>query len=195
VPERASKGPVPSEESNDRAAVGNLPPEGGIESMGERHLADVLRLERIVFGDPWPESAFREELARERHGGYSRVLVEHGSVRAYSVAWFVADEAHLANLATDPEHRSRGLARALLRDLLVEARRRGLVTVWLEVRVGNAAAIRLYEGHGFRGVGIRKGYYQKEREDALVMVLPLQTEEGQGGMGDDGGRTGGEAQD
>jgi [ribosomal protein S18]-alanine N-acetyltransferase len=163
--------------------------------MAQRHLPDVLRLERAVFGDPWPETAFREELARERRGGYSRVLVERGTVRSYSVAWFVADEAHLANLATDPDHRSRGLARALLRDLLAEARRRRIATVWLEVRVGNAAAIRLYESHGFRGVDVRRGYYQKEREDALVMVLPLGTEEGQGGMGDHGGGTGGRAQE
>mgnify|MGYP001268877561 FL=1 len=131
-----------------------------------------------MFTDPWPLSAFREEVARGARGGYSRVLVESGAVRAYSVAWFVADEGHLANLATDPDHRGRGFARAVLRDLLAEARRSGTANVWLEVRTGNAVAIRLYRAHGFRAAGIRKGYYQKEREDALIMVLPLEAETG-----------------
>lgn len=155
--------------------------------MSEAHLPGVVRIEREVFSDPWPTSAFVEEVAREARGGYSRVLIESGTVCAYSVAWFVADEGHLANVATDPVHRRRGFARAILRDLLAEARRRGTANVWLEVRVGNAPAIRLYEAHGFRLAGVRKGYYQKEREDALVMVLPLEAERDRGGKGDHGG--------
>ena len=141
-----------------------------IHTLAPEHLRDVLRLERAIFGDPWSLGAFRQEVARAAHGGYSRVLVEAGSVRAYSIAWFVADETHLANLAVDPEHRRRGFARVLLRDLLAEAERRGASAVWLEVRAGNRAAIDLYRAHGFRTVGVRKGYYQKEREDALVML-------------------------
>ena len=168
----------------------NLPPGTAIVAMSDALLTQIVRLERTVFADPWPASAFREEVAREARGGYSRVLVESGAVRAYSVAWFVADEGHLANLATDPAHRGRGFARAVLRDLLAEARRRGIANVWLEVRTGNAVAIHLYRAHGFRTAGIRKGYYQKEREDALVMVLPLEAEGHRGRSGQDGGGIG-----
>jgi [ribosomal protein S18]-alanine N-acetyltransferase len=164
-----------------------LPVGGAIVTMSVVHLPEVLRIERDVFSDPWPESAFLEEVARGARGGYSRVLVESGVVCAYSIAWFVADEGHLANVATDPPCRRRGFARAILRDLLGEARRRGTANVWLEVRVGNAGAIRLYEAHGFRLAGVRKGYYQKEREDALVMVLPLEAERDRGERGDHGG--------
>ena len=167
-----------------------LAPGTAIVAMSDALLPQIVRLERTIFTDPWPASAFREEVAREARGGYSRVLVESGAVRAYSVAWFVADEGHLANLATDPVHRRRGFARAVLRDLLAEARRRGTANVWLEVRTGNAAAIRLYQAHGFRAAGIRKGYYQKEREDALVMVLPLEAEGHREGNGRDGGGIG-----
>jgi ribosomal-protein-alanine N-acetyltransferase len=159
----------------------NLPPGATIVAMSDAHVPQIVCLERLVFTDPWSASSFREEVARGSRGGYSRVLVESGAVRAYSVAWFVADEGHLANLATDPDHRRRGLARAVLRDFLAEARRRGIANVWLEVRTGNAVAVRLYQAHGFRAVGIRKGYYQKEREDALVMVLPLEAEKGRRG--------------
>jgi len=173
----------------------NLPPGTAIVAMSDAHVPQIVRLERTVFTDPWPASAFREEVARGARGGYSRVLIESGAVRAYSVAWFVADEGHLANLATDPVHRGRGFARAVLRDLLAEARRRGTANVWLEVRTGNAVAIRLYQAHGFRAAGIRKGYYQKEREDALVMVLPLEAEDDRGGNGQNGGRTGAEGEE
>jgi ribosomal-protein-alanine N-acetyltransferase len=172
----------------------NLPPGTAIVAMSDDLLPQIVRLERAVFADPWPASAFREEVARGARGGYSRVLVESGAVRAYSVAWFVADEGHLANLATDPVHRGRGFARAVLRDFLAEARRRGTANVWLEVRTGNAVAIRLYRTHGFRAAGIRKGYYQREREDALVMVLPLEAEDDRGGNQQDGGGTGAEGE-
>jgi [ribosomal protein S18]-alanine N-acetyltransferase len=189
---RAGPGrPVAENPSVDPDAV-NLPPGTAIVTLSEAHLPQVVRLERVVFADPWPLSAFREEVARGARGGYSRVLVESELVRAYSVAWFVADEGHLANLATDPVHRGRGFARAVLRDLLAEARRREIANVWLEVRTGNDVAIHLYRAHGFRTVGIRKGYYQKEREDALVMVLPLEAEVDRGGSGQDGGGTGAE---
>ena len=171
-----------------------LLPGTAILAMSDAHLPEIVLLERTVFTDPWSASAFREEVARGARGGYSRVLIESGVVRAYSVAWFVADEAHLANLATDPVHRGRGFARAILRDLLAEARRRGTANVWLEVRTGNAVAIRLYRTHGFRAAGIRKGYYQKEREDALVMVLPLEAEDGRGGNGQHGGGIGAEGE-
>jgi ribosomal-protein-alanine N-acetyltransferase len=172
-----------------------LPLGTAIVAMSDAHVPQIALLELTVFTDPWPASAFREEVARGARGGYSRVLVESGAVRAYSVAWFVADEGHLANLATDPVHRGRGFARAVLRDLLAEARRRGTANVWLEVRTGNAVAIRLYQAHGFRAAGIRKGYYQKEREDALVMVLPLEAEGDRGGNGQHGGGIGAEGKE
>ncbi len=152
-------------------------PEFEVRNLEEDDLDEVLRLERACFADPWSAASFRREVARRADGGYSRVLVEAGAVRGYSVAWFVADEAHLANLAVDPEHRRRGVAATLLRDLLSEARRRGGAAVWLDVRAGNEEAIGLYSRHGFRPVRIRRGYYRKEREDAIVMVLDLLPEE------------------
>jgi ribosomal-protein-alanine N-acetyltransferase len=112
--------------------------------------------------------------------------VEAGEVLAYSIAWFAADEANLANLAVAPAHRRRGCGRALLDDLLAEARRRGAVSVWLEVRAGNAAAQRLYLDHGFRVVAVRKAYYRKEGEDALVMMKDLTAGDGPR-TGDEGG--------
>lgn len=74
----------------------------------------------------------------------------------YGVLWMQVDEAHIANLAVHPQHRRRGIGRALLRALLLEARRRSAAFVTLEVRVSNLAAQQLYAAHGFEwSVGAR----------------------------------------
>jgi [ribosomal protein S18]-alanine N-acetyltransferase len=146
--------------------------------MGLKDLPEVLELERICFSDPWAPEAFREEVRRGSQG-LNRVLRVDGRLCAYSISWVVADEVHLANLAVDPLCRRQGLAAALLDDLLAEGRRRRASVVWLEVRAGNQAAIRLYEKYGFRRMYVRKNYYTRQREDALVMVRPVPPEEEQ----------------
>jgi [ribosomal protein S18]-alanine N-acetyltransferase len=148
-------------------------PDLEIRPLSEEDLPEIFRYEEICFADPWSPQSFREEIRRRGQGGYSRVLVAGEKLRAYMVAWFVADEAHLANLAVGPDARRKGYATALLADLLHEARRRAVRVVWLEVRVSNLPAIRLYEQHRFQPVAVRKGYYAREREDALVMVRVL----------------------
>ncbi len=141
-----------------------------IAPLGREHLHQICRLERICFCSPWSPESFRQEVARMRHGGASRVILEGARVRAYSVAWFLAGEGHLGNLAVSPRHRGRGFARALMEDLVGEAELRHVDSIWLEVRTGNTRAIRLYELFGFEAVTIRRNYYTQEQEDALVMV-------------------------
>ena len=160
-------------------------PAGGPSPRVRRALAEIVELERCVSpipgprapsGGSWPAGRGAGILVSSSSPGRSALTASPGSS---------ADEAHLANLAMDPDHRGRGFARAVAPRLLAEARRRETANVWLEVRAGNAVAIRLYRTHGFRVAGIRKGYYQKEREDALVMVLPLAAEHDRGGSGQD----------
>ncbi len=138
-------------------------------------LEAVARLERTIFPDPWSEASFRHEV----EGGsasWPRVAVEgpDGEVMAYMVAWFVADEAHLANVAVAPWGRRRGLAERMLKELVDEALRRDSVRILLEVRRSNRAAQALYLKNGFYTFDVRKGYYRDNREDALVMVRPLE---------------------
>jgi ribosomal-protein-alanine N-acetyltransferase len=86
------------------------------------------------------------------------------------------DEVHLLNITVAPEYQSQGWGRVMLDALALWARGQGAQWLWLEVRAGNARAQRIYERHGFRRVGERKGYYpssQAQREDAVVMSLKL----------------------
>jgi ribosomal-protein-alanine N-acetyltransferase len=95
-------------------------------------------------------------------------------VIGYTVTKHVEDEGHILNLAVHPAHRGKGIAKVLVSKGLEELRQKGSRYVYLEVRVSNAEAIRLYESFGFRAGGIRKSYYLEPVEDALVMVLEFE---------------------
>jgi [ribosomal protein S18]-alanine N-acetyltransferase len=92
---------------------------------------------------------------------------------AFVVAWHVADELHVLNIATAPAMRRRGLARALMAEALVYAAAQRIRIVLLEVRRSNRPAIKLYRGLGFTALGVRPGYYSDNDEDAIEMILSL----------------------
>jgi len=91
----------------------------------------------------------------------------------YLLARTIAGETEILNLAVLPGARRAGLGRRLLEIGLAEAAGAGARSVYLEVRESNEAARRLYEGAGFRPVGLRPGYYRRPRENALLLRLSL----------------------
>ena len=94
---------------------------------------------------------------------------------AFAITQVVLDEATLFNIAVDPDFQRRGLGKALLEHLIDELEKRGVLTLWLEVRASNVAAIALYESLGFNEATIRRNYYPTAdgREDAIIMALPI----------------------
>jgi ribosomal-protein-alanine N-acetyltransferase len=140
--------------------------------MQEADLAAVLALETRSYAFPWTEGIFRDCL---RVGYFCSVLEIDYLLAGYGVISSAAGEAHLLNLCVREEFRCRGLGRRLLDHLLDLASHSGARLVFLEVRPGNTAAIRLYETMFFQQIGMRRGYYQAEggREDALVMRRDL----------------------
>jgi ribosomal-protein-alanine N-acetyltransferase len=134
----------------------------------------VAELERSVFGDPWPEAAFIREIEEVRTS-WPRVAVdaETGEIIAYLVGWFIADEAHLANIAVAPRSRRQGLAQQLVNELIEEGQKRDSRFIVLEVRRSNRAAKAFYGKNGFYPVTVRSRYYRDNGEDAIVMVKPL----------------------
>jgi [ribosomal protein S18]-alanine N-acetyltransferase len=136
-------------------------------------LRAVYRIAQLSFPIPWPLEELRRELTRP----FSELRVlradERSGVVAFLNHWRVADEFQIMNVAVDPAQRRRGFGSALLADLLQLARAQTISAVTLEVRRSNTGAIRLYERHGFRHVGVRPRYYSDNQEDALVMSLGL----------------------
>jgi ribosomal-protein-alanine N-acetyltransferase len=135
-------------------------------------LPAVAEIERVAFSDPWSEKSFREALAHPAIY-FAAARSDEGAVLGYVVAWFVADEGQIANLAVAPSGWGVGIGRALLDASLREARLREVDEVYLEVRDSNERARRLYGSRGFEEVGRRKQYYSRPVEDAIVLRRSL----------------------
>jgi ribosomal-protein-alanine acetyltransferase len=147
-------------------------PRPAVRSASEGDLDRIARLEEMAFEDPWP----REMLAYELAHPHAVLLVasrsEGGPPDAYAAFRHAAGEAELLRIGVDPEARRTGLARALLVEGLERLLRLEVQVCFLEVRVDNASAIRLYESLGFSCTGHRKGYY-RDGTDALIFVLGI----------------------
>jgi len=129
----------------------------------------VHAIERRSFAVPWPDDAYRNELATNRLASYI-VARTDDEVVGFAGLWVMVDEAHVTTFAVDPRWRRQGVGERLLLALfeIAEARRAREAT--LEVRLSNVPARRLYEKFGFRPVGIRPRYYSDNGEDALIMT-------------------------
>ena len=135
-----------------------------IERMNEDHVAQVAALEKMIFSDAWSENSVRSELSNEL--SLWLVAVDGDTVAGYIGSQTVLGEADMLNLAVKPEYRRQGLGRQLVEELI---RRLDAHCLTLEVRVSNEPAKTLYESMGFVQVGRRKNYYEKPKEDALIL--------------------------
>ena len=130
------------------------------------HLSAVHELEVLCFSNPWSEQALGHLL---ENGNFGIVAEENGKICAYVGLVSALDEGEITNVATHPDFRRRGYARAVLLALIDEAKRRGLCRVSLEVRESNTGARALYESLGFALCGRRKNFYSRPREDGLIL--------------------------
>ncbi|MCR8914737.1 ribosomal-protein-alanine N-acetyltransferase [Marinobacter panjinensis] len=143
-----------------------------IRVLREDDLPDVLNIECQGYSFPWSESVFRGCFRPD----YRLWALDMGDrLSGYAVVAYMAGEAHLLNLCVAAGQRRSGAGRHLLRHLVAESARDGMSQVLLEVRDSNASALDLYVSEGFSVIGRRPGYYPggQEREDALVMALPV----------------------
>ncbi len=128
--------------------------------------AAVAELEARSFAEPWSENAV---LMLTGPNAFGFVTLADGELAAYGGMVCVLDEGQITNIATDPDFRRLGLAERTLSALLAEAGERGLSFVTLEVRDSNVPARSLYEKLGFSSIGLRKNFYRKPTEDAVIM--------------------------
>jgi [ribosomal protein S18]-alanine N-acetyltransferase len=136
-----------------------------IRRLGYSDLPQVIAIERRAFPTPWSLAMFVLELSKP--SGVCLGAVHGGQIAGYLICSRYADVWHLMNIAIDPPVRRRGIASALLEEMLEQAGRGESYT--LEVRPSNTHAIVLYERFGFRVAGTRRRYYQDTGEDAVVM--------------------------
>ncbi len=128
----------------------------------------VWDIEKMCFSVPWSRQSFVLEVEKNKCARY--VVAEHsGAVVGYGGMWLIVDEAHITNIAVHPLFRRRGIGEAILKALMAEAHRMGIDRMTLEVRASNIPAQNLYKKLGFVEVGVRKGYYSDNNEDAIIM--------------------------
>ncbi len=139
-----------------------------ISPMQENDISQIAEIERLCFSQPWSENGLRDELDNENahflsaHLG-SRVLGYIGIIEVCGVA-------EITNVAVHPEFRRMGIAERMLKEAENGAKQRSCDEITLEVRLSNDAAISLYSKRGYSQVGKRPGFYDKPKEDALLMT-------------------------
>jgi len=138
-------------------------------------LPEVVAIERRAFTSAWSLAMFVLELSKP--SGICLAAVVDGELAGYLICSRYDTVWHLMDIAVDPLRQRRGIATALITSLL--QRLPGPhEQVTLEVRPSNEAAIRLYEGFGFKAAGVRRRYYQDNGEDALIMWRTPATQRG-----------------
>jgi [ribosomal protein S18]-alanine N-acetyltransferase len=157
--------------------TGSAAGQGPAVSLREMTIADldvILALELEAFGEEaWSRPMLEGELAQQPASRHYLVAQAGPRVVGYAGLLAAGNQADVVTIAVSQDQQGRGHGSALLAALLAEARRRRCTEVFLEVRVDNARAQRLYRTRGFEEVGIRRGYYQPSGADALVMRLDL----------------------
>ena len=129
---------------------------------------DMEILEQRCFSVPWSRESILYDLSENHLAAYF-VAELSGRVVGYIGVWKIVDEGHITNVAVSPDYRRMQIGSALLKTMLGITAEEGIVRHTLEVRTGNEAAIGLYEKFGFETAGVRKGYYEDNGEDALIM--------------------------
>ena len=138
-----------------------------IRRMTAKDVTAVVKIENEIFSEPWSADSFR--IGLETKNDIYLVAEEDGEILGYCGLWGVIDEGQITNVAVAPGHRRRGVAEKMLRELMQQAAEADFTEFTLEVRVSNAPAIALYHKLGFHDEGIRKDFYAKPREDAIIM--------------------------
>ena len=138
-----------------------------IEKMQACHCSDVAKLETECFSLPWSENAIRSELSNPL--SLWLVALKDDVLIGYVGSQSVMDEADMMNLAVDANYRRQGIGEQLVASLVDHLKQLNVHSLTLEVRSSNTSAIKLYEKNGFTIVGKRPGYYQKPKEDALIL--------------------------
>jgi ribosomal-protein-alanine N-acetyltransferase len=133
-----------------------------------RDVGELLVLEQAQFPEPWTRGMLLDEILNIKTRRYT-VAVQDKLIVGYLGVMFVLDELHVNTIGTLPGHEGRGIASSLMDDAWHDAQLRGIKRATLEVATSNTRAQKFYYRYGFKPVGVRKNYYERTSEDALVL--------------------------
>ncbi|MEG9498711.1 ribosomal protein S18-alanine N-acetyltransferase [Mannheimia indoligenes] len=144
-----------------------------IEEIQQADFERLFEIEQKAHLVPWSKGIL---LNNQGEKYLNLKLVENGEIVAFAISQVVLDEATLFNIAVAPNFQGKGFGKRLLSELILQLQKRGVATLWLEVRESNITAQKLYDSLGFNEVTVRKNYYptpEGGKENAVVMALYL----------------------
>ncbi len=140
-----------------------------ITKMTNDDIDDVVAIEEEAYGEHhWSKSSFYDEMSNNLAHYYS-AKTSDGELVGYAGTWHILDEGHITTIAVKKDYMRKHIGEAIIVKILEDCYDSGIKYLTLEVRVSNTPAINLYTKYGFNSLGTRKGYYQDNNEDALIM--------------------------
>ena len=132
-------------------------------------IENVVQIEAEAYGEHhWSKSSFYDEM-QNNLAKYYVAKTENGELVGYAGVWHIIDEGHITTIAVKKSHLRKHIGEAIIVKILVDCYLAKIKYLTLEVRASNQPAINLYNKYGFNSLGTRKGYYQDNNEDALIM--------------------------
>ena len=140
-----------------------------IRRMTSEDVKQVAEIEEQCFSVPWSRQGFLDSIAREDTIFLVAKEEVSDKIMGYIGMYMSFEEGEITNVAVSLEYRNQGIGARLVRAIQLAGKERNLERIILEVRISNASALSLYKGNGFEELGIRKNFYEKPVEDAIIM--------------------------
>lgn len=140
-----------------------------LRRMTKDDIDAVMEIEAAAYGEHhWSRESFYNEI-NNKLAYYYIALDSNSNIVGFAGSWQIIDEAHITTIAVSPTFRRNKTGEILLQAIFNECFKNKIKYITLEVRESNIPAISLYEKYGFKSLGVRKGYYQDNNENALIM--------------------------
>lgn len=138
-----------------------------VRSMTEEDITAVAELEKATFTDAWTLEGIRDTFFQKQT--FVIVAEESGNLKGYCIVYYVMDEGEIARIAVDETCRRQGVGRKILDYVSKICSEKGIDRMMLDVRESNQTARGFYRNYGFEEDGIRKDFYERPKEDAILM--------------------------
>jgi ribosomal-protein-alanine N-acetyltransferase len=137
-----------------------------VRQMEEKDIDSLVIIEEECFSLPWSKKAFQESYVKDY--AYFFVAEIDKEIVGYVGLYKMGNDGDITNIGISSLHRRKGIGYKLMSSVLDFAKRENMEHITLEVRESNIPAIALYEKLGFVKVGIRKDFYEKPVENAII---------------------------
>ena len=141
--------------------------------MDEASVNDIFNISKECFSTPWSIESIKAELTNPLAKYIIALDEENNAVVGFVGAWIIVGEASITNIAVTSNYRNKGIANDLIKSLIKTCLDLNCYLINLEVRASNIKAQNLYKKNGFLVDGLRKGYYEDNKEDAILMTKNL----------------------